>query len=422
MGTAMGTMRILVLSPYLPWPLYGGTVVRLHGILRELVRRGHDIVLLAGYDGPPLPDDHPVKRLCREVRFYRPASSLQQSRPVLSAFTSLLSPLPYTAAKFGSRQIRESIRELLKSSEFDLILASFAFMAHLVPPEFARRTPVVLDEYESEGLLWRQYFRQGGVPKRAFALLNLIKMHWFQKVVGSRIAALISVSGREAEFARSYLPPHVKLWTVPNGVDTDFFVPGAPEGRDSYSIVLCGGFAVYRNSEAAIWFARTVFPRVKQEIPNAEFWIVGSHPNQEVRNLAEIPGVHVTGTVEDVRPFYARAAVCVAPYRYGEGTKLKVLEAMASGAPVVSTPIGSQGIDVKDGEHVLIVNSAEEFAERIVYLLHNEEVRRSIAARARSLIEREYSWKKIVGDLDSELCELVPKYHPLHTLEGGSKE
>jgi glycosyltransferase involved in cell wall biosynthesis len=213
----------------------------------------------------------------------------------------------------------------------------------------------------------------------------------------------------------------VKLWTVPNGVDTDFYVPGAPEGRESHSILLCASFAIYRNREAAIWFARTVFPRVKQEVPEAEFWIVGSHPNQEVRQLAEIPGVYVTGTVEDVRPYYARAAVSVAPYRYGEGTKLKVLEAMASGAPVVSTPIGCQGIEVKDGEHLLIVNSADEFASRIVQLLRNQELRRSMAARARSLIEREYAWKKIVGDLDPELCELVRKRH-LYAPRGGGEE
>jgi glycosyltransferase involved in cell wall biosynthesis len=294
-------------------------------------------------------------------------------------------------------------------------------VAHAIPGEFARRTPVVLDEHESEGLLWRQYLRQGGVPKRAFALLNLIKMRWFQKAVGSCIAAMLCASDREAEFARTHLPPHVKLWTVPNGVDTDFYVPGAPEGRESHSILLCASFAIYRNREAAIWFARTVFPRVKQEVPEAEFWIVGSHPNQEVRQLAEIPGVYVTGTVEDVRPYYARAAVSVAPYRYGEGTKLKVLEAMASGAPVVSTPIGCQGIEVKDGEHLLIVNSADEFASRIVQLLRNQELRRSMAARARSLIEREYAWKKIVGDLDPELCELVRKRH-LYAPRGGGEE
>jgi glycosyltransferase involved in cell wall biosynthesis len=218
---------------------------------------------------------------------------------------------------------------------------------------------------------------------------------------------MLCASNRETEFARSFIPPNVKLWTVPNGVDTDYFVPSPPESKESHSIVLCGGYGVYRNSEAAIWFARTVFPLVNKEVPHAEFWIVGSNPNQEIQQLAETPGIHVTGTVPDVRPYYARAAVTVAPYRYGEGTKLKVLEAMASGAPVVSTPIGCQGIEVKDGEHVLIVNSAEEFARKIVYLLGNEEMRRTLAARARAVIEREYSWKKIVGDLNPELCELV---------------
>jgi glycosyltransferase involved in cell wall biosynthesis len=276
-----------------------------------------------------------------------------------------------------------------------------------VPSEFARRTPIVLDEHESEGLLWRQYLRQGGIPKRAFALLNLIKMRWFQKTVGGRIAAMLCASDRETEFARTFLPPRVKLWTVPNGVDTDYFLPSPPEDRENHSIVLCGGYGVYRNSEAAIWFARTVFPLVKIDVPDAEFWIVGSNPNQEILKLADIPGIHVTGTVPDVRPFYARAAVAVAPYRYGEGTKLKVLEAMASGAPVVSTHIGCQGINVKDDEHVLIVNSAEDFARKIVYLLGNDELRRTLALRARTVIEQEYSWKKVVGDLNLELCDLI---------------
>ncbi len=400
-------MKILFLSPLVPWPLYGGNLVRIYGILQELSRHGHEIVMLAGYEGPPLADDHPVKLLCREVHLYPRSSSAKRTQPIVAALTSALSPQPYTAAKFGGRVVRENIRALLEKESFDMIFANFAFMADSVPLEFALRTPIVLDEHESEGLLWRQYLRQGGIPKRAFALLNLVKMHWFQKSVGTRVAAMLCASDRETEFARTFMPANVKLWTVPNGVDTDYFVPGAPEDREKHSIVLCGGYGVYRNSEAALWFARSVYPLVKNEIPQAEFWIVGSNPNQEIQQLGETPGIHVTGTVPDVRPYYGRAAVTVAPYRYGEGTKLKVLEAMASGAPVVSTPIGAQGIAVKDGEHVLIVNSAEEFAQRIIDLLANEELRRTLAAKARTVIEREYSWKKIVGDLDPELRELV---------------
>ena len=400
-------MKILFLSPLVPWPLYGGNLVRIYGVLQELARHGHEIVMLAGSEGPPLPADHPVSILCREVHLYPRSESAKRTKPVVAALNSALSPLPYTAAKFGGRVVRDNIRALLEKERFDMIFANFAFMAHAVPAEFAGSTPIVLDEHESEGLLWRQYLRQGGIPKRAFALLNLAKTRGFQKTVGGRIAAMLCASDRETGFARTFMPANVKLWTVPNGVDTDYFVPSPPQERENHSIVLCGGYGVYRNSEAAIWFARSVFPLVKKEVPHAEFWIVGSNPNQEVRSLAETPGIHVTGTVPDVRPYYGRAAVTVAPYRYGEGTKLKVLEAMASGAPVVSTPIGCQGIEVKDGEHVLIVNSAEEFAQKILFLLGNEELRRSLAAKARTVIEQEYSWKKIVGDLDPELRELV---------------
>lgn len=401
-------MKILILSPHLPWPLYGGNVVRIYGILRELATRGHDLVLCAGSEGPPLPPDHPIRMLCRDVRLYQPPSSARQRSAVVAAMTSLFSPLPYTAAKFGSAAVRQSICQAIESERFDMILANFAFMAYLIPGDLARRTPVVLDEHESEALLWRQYLHQGGWAKRGFALLNLVKMRWFQRAVASRIVAMFSASDREANFARTFLPPRVQLWTVPNGVDTDFFTPAAANGEPGgYSIVLCGGFSVYRNCEAAIWFAREVLPRVQAAVAGVEFWIVGSSPPPEVRQLAEQPGVHVTGTVEDIRPYYARAAVSVAPYRYGEGTKLKVLEAMACAVPVVSTRIGCQGIDVRDGEHLLVADTAETFAGRVIELLCNAVKRAEIGARGRLLIEQEYAWSEIVGELEPKLLAVA---------------
>jgi glycosyltransferase involved in cell wall biosynthesis len=193
-------------------------------------------------------------------------------------------------------------------------------------------------------------------------------------------------------------------------VDTDFFAPPVPEDTDPNSILLCAGFGVYRNAEAAIWFARQVFPRVREANPRAEFWIVGSNPPLEVRQLADIPGVHVTGTVEDVRPYYCRAAVSVAPYRYGEGTKLKVLEAMACGVPVVTTRIGCQGINVQDGKDIRIAETVEAFTERVTELLGNSEQRWGMGARARRLIEQEYAWTKIVGDLEPKLNQLVGEH------------
>lgn len=402
-------MRILVLSPFFPWPLYGGNMIRIFGILKELSCRGHEIFLLAGHSGPAPSPENPVGSLCREMEFYRAPGSSQHSHPLQARLRALFSPYPYNASRFGSNEIRRVIQTILAQQHFDLILANFAFLADSVPRQVARGTPVVLDEHESEGLLWRQYLHQGSMAMRAFALLNLLKLVWFQKRLASRIDAILCASDRETEFARTFIPAKVGLWTVPNGIDADSYRSLLTAQKDSNAIILCGGLSVFRNRLAALWFAQKVFPAVRREVPDAEFWIVGSDPNQEIRDLEKTPGIHVTGTVEDVRPYYARAAVSVAPYRYGEGTKLKVLEAMASGVPVVTTTIGCQGIDVVHGEQVLIADSEEDFSGQVIDLLRDAEKRAHLAGAARRRIEEKYTWKKIVGDLEPKLLALVKK-------------
>jgi polysaccharide biosynthesis protein PslH len=399
-------MRILMLSPYLPWPLDGGPPVRIYYVLRELAQRGHEIVLLAGYEGPPLPASHPVVSLCREVLTYQPPASARPGSPLFSALHSLFSPLPYVAAKFGARHIGVSIRRAAERHAIDLIWANFAFMAYAVPPEVYRSVPLVLDEHESEGLLWRQYWRRGSLPKRVFAALNLIKLPAFQKRIMAQVAAVLSNSEREASFTRKHAPPGVRIWAAPNGVDTERFAP-APEGIKKNSILLCSGLAVYRNRAAAQWFARRMFPRIRGAVPDAEFWIVGSHPTREIRRLEQCPGIHVTGTVEDVRPYYAMARVAVAPYRYGEGTKIKVVEAMACGLPMVTTPTGCQGLEVIDGRHLMVAANEADFSRRVVELLRDRERARSLGAAARALAVEKYSWQGLISEVEAKLMELV---------------
>jgi glycosyltransferase involved in cell wall biosynthesis len=396
-----------MLSPYIPWPLNGGPPIRIYYVLRELVRLGHEVVLLAGHDGPLLPPTHPLHALCREIVTYQPPSSARSGAPLVSALRSLASPLPYVAAKFGARHMQESIQRITEKHEFDLIWANFAFMAYAVPPELCRTMPLVLDEHESEGLLWRQYLRHGSLAKRAFAVVNLIKLPAFQKRLMSQVAAVLSNSQREADFTSRYAPPRVEVWAVPNGVDTEVFAPAQPHGNGKNAILLCSGLAVCRNRTAALWFARRMFPKIRREVPDAEFWIVGSHPNRQIWRLAETPGIHVTGTVEDVRPYYAMAKVAVAPYRHGEGTKIKVVEAMACGTPVVSTSIGCQGIEVTDGRHLLIADNETDFSRRVLELLGDCQRGQMLAACGRTLVEEKYAWGTIISGLEPKLRALV---------------
>jgi glycosyltransferase involved in cell wall biosynthesis len=296
---------------------------------------------------------------------------------------------------------------MAEKGEFDLIWANFAFMAGAVPPKLCRRIPVLLDEHESEGLLWGQYLRHGSLAKRAFAVVNLIKLPAFQRTVLSRVAAVLSNSEREASFTRRYAPAGVEVWAVPNGVDTGVFAPAQTQGKKKNAILLCSSLAVYRNRAAALWFARRIFPKIRRAVPDAEFWIVGSHPDRKIWRLAQSPGVHVTGTVDDVRPYYAEAKVAVAPYHYGEGTKIKVVEAMACGTPVVSTSVGCQGLEVIDGKHLLIAGNEADFSRRVVELLSDCQRAQMLAAAGRKLVEETYGWGTIIGGLEPKLELLV---------------
>jgi glycosyltransferase involved in cell wall biosynthesis len=276
-----------------------------------------------------------------------------------------------------------------------------------------------LDEHESEGLLSRQFLRHGSLAKRAFALVNLVKLPAFQRRVMSQVAAVLSNSEREADFTRRYAARGVQVWAVPNGVDAEVFAPARTDGNRRNAILLCSGLAVYRNRAAALWFARRMFPTIRREVPDAEFWIVGSHPSREIWRLAESPGIHVTGTVEDVRPYYAVAKVAVAPYRYGEGTKIKVVEAMACGTPVVSTSTGCQGLELIDGRDLLIADNETDFSRRVTELLRDAERAQILAASARTLVEEKYGWGTIIAGLEPKLRALVRRTG--RTVEAGMR-
>jgi glycosyltransferase involved in cell wall biosynthesis len=404
-------MRILMLSPYIPWPLTGGPTIRIYYVLRELVRLGHEVVLLAGHDGPPLPASHPLNSLCREIVTYTPPLRARPTLAFFSALRSMVSPLPYVAAKFGARQIQRGVQCAAEKGEFDLIWANFAFMVDALPPDLAAGSLVVLDEHESEGLLWRQFLRHGSLPKRLFAVINLVKLRRFRERVMSKADVVLCNSEREAQFTRRLFRQGKAVWAVPNGVDAELFAPVFSNDKGN-SILLCGGLAVYRNRQAAVWFARKVFPRIRREVPDAKLWIVGSHPGQDVCRLAQYPGIHVAGTVDDVRGYYAQAKVAVAPYRYGEGTRIKVVEALACGTPLVSTAVGCQGLDVKDDEHVLIAETETDFCNGVVGLLRDAGRARRLAAAGRELVEEKYTWKGLIGNLEPKLIELAERKCP----------
>jgi sugar transferase (PEP-CTERM/EpsH1 system associated) len=394
-----------MLSPTLPCPLNIGSKIRIFHVLRELVLAGHEVSLFTLAHEPYGPEDlETLRTWCREIRVIP-----VKKRPHLrAALKVLISHRPYRVSKFENPEFRQAIAKVLQR-EYDILWVHFMeTLVYLPQPHLWKKSPlVVLDQHNADERFWETYAREGSPWVRLFAKFNLWQLRRFQASVLNQVDVVLSVSKEDADFTQARLTnPATQVWIVPNGVDTERLQPlGTTERRNR--IIFCGAMDVFMNIDAVNWFARRMFPRVREAVPDAEFWIVGRNPNSKVKALASLPGVRVIGQVEDVRPYYAEAKVAVAPFRYGGGTKIKVLEAMALGVPVVATPIGCQGIEVVPGKHLFNEESEEAFTERVVNLLRDDSLRLQMAIEARKLVEEHYSWHSIMGNTIKRLEQMV---------------
>jgi glycosyltransferase involved in cell wall biosynthesis len=219
-------------------------------------------------------------------------------------------------------------------------------------------------------------------------------MSEFEKRALRDFDAHIAVSQRDAERLRT-INPDARIFVIENGVDTDFYSDLGTNDGSLRRIVFVGSMDYHANIDAAVNFAREVWRQVRERQPKLIFTIVGKDPAPEVRELAQIPGIEVTGTVDDVRPFYRDASVAVVPLKVGGGSRLKILEAMAAGVPVVSTTLGAEGLDVRHDENILIADTTEQLVQAITSVIENKTRRNQLSAAGRELVSRRYDWSSL---------------------------
>ena len=196
--------------------------------------------------------------------------------------------------------------------------------------------------------------------------------------------------------------PKVKVKVITNGVDVDYFKKEDGIVKELNSIVWVGGTREFYNRDSLLWFLLEIFPLIKKEITDVQFYIVGHIYGKNLRGIIDNSQDNIisVGRVDDIRPWVNKSIVYVAPIRSGSGTKLKVLNALAMSKAVVTTTIGVEGIDATDGRELFIADKAKEFADKIVYLLKHSEVVDKTGKKGRDLIERKYEWKKILIGFD----------------------
>ena len=391
-------MRILWIKTSPLHPLTRGGDLRTFHLLRHLHQR-HEVTFVGMMaDAGQVAGAQQVGEYSSHaVWTHEPKASLQLTRWkfLAGALANVVSSLPYAVARFKSARLRQLLIAKLKAERFDVVVADFLFPAASLPWELKAEGECrwVLFQHNVESMIWRRR-AEGKTGLRAlYYRAQRDRMLRFERQASSRFDGVLAVSEEDARIFKEEMQLSNVLGVVPTGVDLDYFQSVPKTTSAVPTVVFMGSMDWYANVDGVKWFVEAVWPLVQRQMPQARFVVVGRKPPAEIAALAMSGrNIEVTGTVPDVRPFLRGADVIVVPLRIGGGTRLKIYEAMAAEVPVVSTRIGAEGLNVQDGRHVLLADSAEDTAAQVVKVLGTPALGAELAQHALEEVARPCSW------------------------------
>ena len=380
-------MNLLMVSPHLPSPSWGAGNRSYH-LLKALAREhAVSLVALTTDTGDGTEDAMLAEMNLKQVIKVPLSDSLQAKR--VQQVLSILRGRSRLLDAYHVEAVQQELDALFSKDHYDLVLFESVFMADYRLPE---GTPVIIDQHNIEyELLYRTYQREKSFARKWYNWWESRQLKPVELERCRNAQGVLVTSEREALVLKPLLPDSV-IAVVPNGVDTEAFQRVSQEQQFSDRIVFTGSMDYYPNVDAVLYFARECWPLIRLKVPTATWQIVGRNPLPAVQNLAQLPGISVTGSVPDVKPYLADATVAIAPLLIGSGTRLKILEALAMGKAMVSTSLGCEGLPVVSGKHLIVADQPELFAQAIVDLLQNTEQRMSLGRAGRELAET-YSWQ-----------------------------
>jgi polysaccharide biosynthesis protein PslH len=327
----------------------------------------------------------------------------------------VVGPVPFTVLNYTRTVMSRTLQELFRTQRFDIaVLEGVHLGGYLSLLRSADCRPLVVCDWhnvESE-ILDRYSATASGPLRKLYARIAARQLERYERWFVNQCDMHVVVSERDRDSLVHRYGSTKPVVVVENGVPLDYFAcgEGLAAGGARFRVLFSGAMDYHANVEAAGWFASAVWPEVQRAMPDAVFTIVGRNPAPAVRALAERPRVEVTGTVPDVRQYYREAAVAVVPVRVGGGTRIKILEAMAAGVPVVSTGLGAEGLAAKPGEHYVAADSAEQMSAAVIGLLRAPDECVRLASRAAGLIRQQYDWALLGDQLAEHLAGLLAKH------------
>ncbi|MEW6209038.1 MAG: glycosyltransferase family 4 protein [Acidobacteriota bacterium] len=397
-------MRILYFAPRECLPPNTGAKLRNYHLARELGRTAEVTYLGFRDEGSASSQEMSA---CNRVISVEHKGGYSFAKMV----RGLIGRTPLPVLNYTTREMKEELRWLLVENDFDAIQVEGIHLLSYLPiiRSASSRAVIVCDWHNIESELMRRYSQQTTGARKFYARVTARKLEEMERRAMREFDAHTVVSERDRNRLLE-IAPRARVFLIENGVDTKHYSDDEIEraylswsqrsdAAERNRLLFVGSMDYHANIDAVVSFAHSVWPAIQSRHPRLIFTIVGRNPSPEVRSLTEIPNVEVTGTVEDTRPYYREALASLVPLRVGSGSRLKILESMAAGVPVISTRLGAEGLDVTDGENILIAETAEEFSRAIADLSRDDSLRSKLKEAGRSLVQKKYDWSAIGAEL-----------------------
>jgi glycosyltransferase involved in cell wall biosynthesis len=399
-------MRLLFLAVAPPLPANNGLTMRAWSLLRALAAEGHQVELLT-FTSPhdTAPHSHQLSEVCHSVEFVpRDVGRWASSANYADHLSNLFASIPYGVTRYHSLFMAERIAQRLKEN-FNAVIAASLFAAVNLPEKL--ETPLIVDENDVEHVILERYLHEQHNPLlRAYAWLEARKMRYWERIVGARSSVVMLCSENDCAIMRRTCPK-APLAMVPNTIDVETYRAVAPPGKAR--VLYLAGMDWLPNQDASKFFIEEILPSLKRAVPRVKFVIAFSPEHAPPRRFREqfatVSGVEFSET-NNVRGEFAQASVLVVPLRIGSGTRFKILEASAMAIPVVSTRVGAEGLNLRNGKEIVLEDDPEKFARATAALLADSSMCAALGLSARARVQQHYGFDVLRATLSDVLARV----------------
>jgi polysaccharide biosynthesis protein PslH len=390
-------MKILMLVPFLPIDQMSGGQTRWYHLIKYLSKK-HDITVMSlirddkEKETAYLPE---IKKYCKKVMVFNRPKSPWTFR---NLFLTLITFNPLVVIRNFSMDERKAIKKELENNKYDLIHAETFYVMPHIPKT---KIPIVLVEPTIEFSVYEHYVEnEVSFALKPIYLFDVIKLKFWEKHYWRQATKLFAVSEEDKEIMQKEVPD-INVGIIPNGVDVGFFEEKKLVRKSPPRVLYHGDYKWMQNVEAVNILIKDIWPIVKKRIKNVKLWISGRSIPEKILELAKKDhDIEISESLKDNRDAFKAASVLVTPIMSPGGTRLKVLESMASDLPVVATPIGVAGLGITKGKQALVSSDVKEMAEMTIKILNDKKLAQSLAREGKKFVADNFDWQSIVAKLD----------------------